>query len=116
MEVTLVPVSLRAYLWLFGLTVAPLIVIGIYFKSFHPTTGFKTPLIVAGLVLALTFGLAWAMSKNSLKVEEEYLHVRVCAFYGGRYLLTDINWSRARAGELASMPEFSPTLRVNGVG
>jgi hypothetical protein len=115
MDIALVPLIARPFLWLLGITVLPVSVLGILAKLFWRGVGYKL-LAASALVLLAVLPIAWAMTKNSVSVQAGKISVQASAFYKYSTPMSAIDWTQARAGKLADMGDFKPRMRTNGIG
>ena len=116
MDIALVPVPARAFAWLFGLAFGPPVLTMIVLRLFNPGLSTSVLAIVAAVVLVVGGIIGWAMGRHRMHVASGHLILQASRLYRLEKPLADVDWSKARAGDLAHMTDVRTTLRTNGIG
>jgi hypothetical protein len=108
-------VAAGVYLALFAIALlacgAPLLVL----RRDGPARTARNMALAAILILPLTGGLGYTMADNALRLENGKLMLRAGHFYEQARPLGDFDLARARAGNLASIPEARLGVRSDGI-
>ena len=103
------------YLALFAIALlacgAPLLVL----RRDGPARTARNMALAAVLILPLTGGLGYTMADNELRLEDGKLVLRAAHFYEQARPVADFDLARARAGNLASIPEARLGVRSDGI-
>lgn len=116
MEISIVPLAGKAYAWLFGLALGPLLLTILVLRLLQPDLRSGMLTAIVGAVLVLALGIGWAMGGNRLAVADGMVTLQASRFYRMDRPLATVDWSRAQSGDLAQLPDARTTLRTNGIG
>ena len=116
MLLSIVPLAGKAYAWLFGFALGPLLLTILVLRLLHPDLGSGMLTAIVGAVLVLVLGIGGAMGGNRLAVADGTVTLQASRFYRMDRPLATVDWSRAQSGDLAQLPDARTTLRTNGIG
>ncbi|MDP6416565.1 MAG: PH domain-containing protein [Gammaproteobacteria bacterium] len=108
--------SMRTFIWAFILIVIlPVLVTGgaVYFTNKVSMIGITSSVTLLSIILFAA--LVYFLLKTEILLDTQTLNVKA-AFYERNVNLSDIIWANSHIIDLSNMPEFTPRVRVNGIG
>ncbi|MBT76708.1 MAG: hypothetical protein CL798_00795 [Chromatiales bacterium] len=108
--------SVKTFIWAFIMVVIlPVLITGgaACFSNKVPIIGITTSVTMLSIILFAA--LVYFLLRNEIVLDAQTLNVKA-AFYQRSINRSDIIWADSHIIDLSHMPEFTPRVRVNGIG